>query len=153
MRNVYPEALVLRTSWIYSPYGHNFVKTMLRFRRHADCSRRRRPVGTPTAANDLADAILDILGQLASGERSGIAGIYHLAAQGETTWHGFAAAIFAGLAAGREGSDARPDHEGAISDRGAPAGQFTARLQQDGTSFRRSASALAARSIVASISC
>lgn len=95
-----PAALVLRTSWIYSPYGHNFVKTMLKL---ADTRDHVRVVddqfGSPTAANDLANAILDIIGQR-EGVRLGLrSGIYHLAAQGETTWHGFASAIFAGWAA------------------------------------------------------
>ena len=99
VRKVNPEAVVIRTSWIYSAYGHNFVRTMLRLSAtqpivRVVCDQR----GTPTSASDLAAAILEIVRQLASGERSGIAGIYHLAGQGEATWHSFAAAIFAGLA-------------------------------------------------------
>ena len=54
--------------------------------------------GTPTSASDLAAAILEIVRQLASNNLSGNAGIYHLAGQGEATWHSFAASIFAGLA-------------------------------------------------------
>ena len=95
-----PAALVLRTSWIYSPYGENFVKTMLRVSQTHD---RVRVVddqcGSPTAATDLAKAILDILDQMGRENVGYRAGVYHLAAQGETTWHGFASAIFAGLAA------------------------------------------------------
>ena len=90
---------MLRTSWIYSPYGHNFVKTMLRL---AETREDVRVVdnqwGSPTAANDLANAILDIMGQLGREGFGSRAGIYHLAAQGETTWYGFASAIFAGWA-------------------------------------------------------
>jgi dTDP-4-dehydrorhamnose reductase len=98
VRNAYPSALVLRTSWLYSPYGHNFVKTMLRLAE--TCGPVRvvdDQLGSPTAANDLANAILDILSQLSDGFSSR-AGIYHLTAQGDTTWHGFASAIFAGWA-------------------------------------------------------
>ena len=99
VRSACPGALVLRTSWMYSSYGHNFVKTMLR---HADTRDHVRVVddqwGSPTAANDLASAILDILGQVGRDGLSSRAGVYHLAAQGETTWHGFASAIFAGWA-------------------------------------------------------
>ena len=99
VRNACPAALVLRTSWIYSPYGHNFVKTMLRLAETRDHVRVVDDQwGSPTMANDLANAILDILGQLGRDGFSSQAGIYHLAAQGETTWHGFASAIFAGWA-------------------------------------------------------
>ena len=90
---------MLRTSWIYSPYAHNFVKTMLRLsetREHIQVVEDQW--GSPTAASDLANAILDILAQLGRGDVSSRAGVYHLAAQGETTWHGFASAIFAGWA-------------------------------------------------------
>jgi dTDP-4-dehydrorhamnose reductase len=100
IRDVCPAALILRTAWLYSPYGHNFVKAMLRL---AETREYVRVVddqwGSPTAANDLADAILDVLGQLGQECLRSRAGIYHLAAQGNTTWHGFASAIFAGWAA------------------------------------------------------
>ena len=99
VRNACPAALVLRTSWIYSPYGHNFVKTMLRLSETRDHVRVVQDQwGSPTAANDLANAILDILGQLGRGGFSSRASVYHLVAQGETTWHGFASTIFAGWA-------------------------------------------------------
>jgi dTDP-4-dehydrorhamnose reductase len=98
-----PDAVVLRTSWMYSPYGQNFVKTMLRLsEKREDVSVVVDQWGSPTAAIDLANGILDILSQLGRGDFSSRAGIYHLVAQGETTWHGFASAIFAGwLARGR----------------------------------------------------
>jgi len=88
-------AHILRTSWVYSPYGQNFVKTMLK-------NAQERSVvqvvddqhGAPTAAADIADAILQIL--MRPQPRSD-AGLYHLAASGETSWHGFAEAIFASL--------------------------------------------------------
>jgi dTDP-4-dehydrorhamnose reductase len=54
--------------------------------------------GTPTSAADLADAILAIVERLRSANGRDDAGIYHLAGDGETSWHGFAAAIFASLA-------------------------------------------------------
>jgi dTDP-4-dehydrorhamnose reductase len=99
VRKACPTALVLRTSWIYSPYAHNFVKTMLRLAETNDDVRVvDNQWGSPTAANDLANAILDIIGQLGSEGFGSRAGVYHLAAQGETTWYGFASAIFAGWA-------------------------------------------------------
>lgn len=97
--NAYPVALVLRTSWTYGAHGHNFVRTMLRL---AETREVVRVVddqhGAPTATSDLARAILDILAQFDRGGPAARAGIYHLAAMGETSWHGFAAAIFAGWA-------------------------------------------------------
>jgi dTDP-4-dehydrorhamnose reductase len=99
VREACPAAVVLRTSWVYSPYGRNFVTTMLRL---AETQDQVRVVddqwGAPTAASDLANAILDILGQL-QGEGGGSrGGLYHLAGQGEASWHVLASAIFAGWA-------------------------------------------------------
>jgi dTDP-4-dehydrorhamnose reductase len=96
VRRSHSAALIVRTSWVYSPYGHNFVIAMLR---RAAKSEDVRVVddqqGAPTAAGDLADAILDILQRYSGEEIAARAGIYHLAARGETTWHGLASAIFA----------------------------------------------------------
>jgi dTDP-4-dehydrorhamnose reductase len=97
VRAACPSGVILRTSWIYSPFGQNFVATMLRLA----ATREKVQVvddqhGAPTAAFDLADAILDLVEQLAAATRDhDNGGIYHLANAGETTWHGFAAAIFA----------------------------------------------------------
>ena len=92
-------AIVIRTSWVYSPYGNNFVRTMLRL---SETELVVKIVddqhGTPTSAADLAAAILAIVERLRSAKGCGDGGIYHLAGEGETSWHGFAAAIFAGLA-------------------------------------------------------
>jgi dTDP-4-dehydrorhamnose reductase len=94
-----PGAAVIRTSWVYSPYGNNFVRTMLRL---SETQLMVRIVddqcGTPTSAADLAAAILAIVERLRSVNGRDNAGIYHLAGQGETSWHGFAATIFASLA-------------------------------------------------------
>jgi dTDP-4-dehydrorhamnose reductase len=96
---VCPTALVLRTSWVYSPFGRNFVNSMLELAKTHDRVRVvDDQIGCPTSASDLANAILEILGRLGGEGFGSRAGIYHLTAQGETTWHGFACAIFAGLA-------------------------------------------------------
>ena len=96
-------ALVLRTSWVYSPYGRNFVTAMLS-RAGPEQTENIRVVedqhGAPTAAADLAGAILDIL-RLDGRDIAARSGIYHLAARGETTWHGLASVVFARL--GRAG--------------------------------------------------
>jgi dTDP-4-dehydrorhamnose reductase len=85
-----PEAIVLRTSWVYSPTGKNFVRTMLAAARKTS---RLRVVadqkGCPTTAADLAAAILAIIGH---GRRQG--GVFHAAGTGWTTWHGLAVAVF-----------------------------------------------------------
>ena len=94
-----PNAVVIRTSWVYSPYGNNFVRTMLRL---SETQSMVKVVddqrGTPTSAADLAAAILTIVERLRSARGCDHAGIYHLAGTGETSWHQLAAAIFASLA-------------------------------------------------------
>jgi len=98
VRAAWPAAVILRTSWVYSPFGQNFVTTMLRL---ATTREKVQVVddqyGAPTAAGDLAAAILDLAERLTT-QRMDHGGVYHLAASGETTWHGFAGAIFAGWA-------------------------------------------------------
>ena len=90
-------AIILRTAWIYAAYGKNFARTMLNAARKTNALRVvGDQKGTPTAATDLASAILDITALLqASGWEEKYRGIYHATNAGETTWHGFACAIFA----------------------------------------------------------
>lgn len=81
--------LILRTSWVYAARGGNFARTMLRLARE----RERLTVvddqfGAPTGAELLADASAHALRTLAAG--GGRAGTYHVAAAGETNWHGYA---------------------------------------------------------------
>lgn len=88
--------VVLRTSWLYSPWGRNFVLTMLRLARDHD---RLRIVddqhGNPTSALDLADACLAIAGDLVGRPAdSPLWGLYHYAGRGTCSWADFAAAIF-----------------------------------------------------------
>ena len=94
-----PGAAVIRTSWVYSPYGNNFVRTMLRLSETQAVVRVvHDQYGAPTSAADLAAAILTIVERLRSANGRDNGGTYHLAGDGETNWHGFAAAIFASLA-------------------------------------------------------
>lgn len=89
-----PEHIILRTAWVYAPYGANFVRTMLRLAETRPTVRVvADQVGCPTYAPHLADAILD-LASLVLARRAGW-GIYHAAGGGETSWHGLAAAVFA----------------------------------------------------------
>lgn len=91
----HPEALIFRTAWVYSPFGGNFVKTMLRLA----CEREELnivddQIGSPTSALDIADALLDVAGAIARDGLDKRGGLYHLAGSGETSWYGFATAIF-----------------------------------------------------------
>jgi dTDP-4-dehydrorhamnose reductase len=83
--------LILRTSWVYGLHGTNFMKTMLRLARERDELRVvGDQIGAPTWSRHLADVTALILASRSTAE-----GLYHLAAAGETSWHGYAAAIFA----------------------------------------------------------
>jgi dTDP-4-dehydrorhamnose reductase len=94
-----PFGTVVRTAWVYSATGGNFLKTMLRIgRERGEAKVVDDQRGTPTHASDLAEALLLIAErQLAQGP--GTAGLYHFTAAGETSWHGFAAEIFKALEA------------------------------------------------------
>jgi dTDP-4-dehydrorhamnose reductase len=85
-----PRHLILRTAWVYSPFGKNFVKTMLRLAADRDeISVVADQWGNPTSALDIADAILHAAAML-HDDKSGAFGTYHLAGTGETNWSGFA---------------------------------------------------------------
>lgn len=86
---------VLRTSWVYSPVGKNFVRTMLA------AAGRGIPLrvvadqrGCPTSAPDLAEAILSVADRALAGWRPDYGGVFHAAGTGDTTWHGLAVAAF-----------------------------------------------------------
>jgi dTDP-4-dehydrorhamnose reductase len=83
--------LVLRTSWVYAARGTNFAKTMLRLARERDrLAVINDQFGAPTGADLLADVTAHMVRQVVNGASQNCAGIYHLAAAGETSWHGYA---------------------------------------------------------------
>lgn len=85
--------VILRTSWLYSEYGHNFVKTMLRLAgNHAEISVVNDQTGSPTYANDLAKAVDHLVVSLQGGE-SIVSGTYNFANKGSVTWYEFAREI------------------------------------------------------------
>lgn len=89
--------MVIRTSWVYSPYGNNFVKTMLRLgRERTHLSVVADQIGSPTYAPDLAAAVLQIIQQVEAGAlpKASIAGVWHYANEGVASWYDFAASIF-----------------------------------------------------------
>lgn len=91
---------ILRTAWVYSPFGNNFVKTMLRLAADRDELRVVEDQrGCPTSALDIADAMLCVADAWASNPGKGTDTVYHLAGSGETNWADFARAILAFSAA------------------------------------------------------
>ncbi len=97
VRDANPRHLILRTSWVYSALGKSFLHSMLRQASSREVGIVVDQRGCPTAANDIAQAIAGTLPSLVNAD--GPWGTYHLAGGSETTWHGFAEAIFRGLAA------------------------------------------------------
>lgn len=100
VRAANPQHIILRTSWVFSPSGRNFVRTMLA---QASELERIRVVadqrGSPSYAPHLVAAILDIARQVSAmdaerGGKNAVWGTYHAANAGSTTWHGFAEEIF-----------------------------------------------------------
>lgn len=90
VRAANPDHVILRTAWVVSPFGHNFVKTMLRLGAERDTLRVvADQIGCPTSAIDIADALLSI----AAG--GGPAGTYHFVNGGEASWHALAAFVIA----------------------------------------------------------
>ncbi len=90
VRSNNPDHVVVRTAWVYSPFGSNFLKTMMRLAETKDeVPVVSDQVGSPTSAADLADALLMIVDNWRAGET------YHVAGSEFTSWCGFAEAIFA----------------------------------------------------------
>ena len=90
-----PHHVILRTAWVYSPFGKNFVKTMLRLAADRDVVRVvADQYGNPTSALDIADGILAVAPQLLGQAPAKRFGVFHLAGSGSTHWAGFASAIF-----------------------------------------------------------
>ncbi|AHG91048.1 dTDP-4-dehydrorhamnose reductase [Gemmatirosa kalamazoonensis] len=104
VRDAAPRSLVIRTGWLFAAHGHGFLQSMLR--RAADAEMRDTPVrvvddrrGTPTSARWVAQATTHMVTHVCRSATFGAWGTYHVAASGEATWHAFAGAIFANLAA------------------------------------------------------
>ena len=100
-----PNCAILRTAWVYSPFGANFVRTMLRQ------GETREEVGVvadqhgnPTSALDIADALLVIAARIASDAAPVLRGVFHMTGRGDATWADLAEATFA--AAERHGRKA-----------------------------------------------
>ena len=83
-----PDSIIVRTSWLYSAYGHNFVKTILRAGKEKGLLKVvADQIGSPTWAHDLANAILNLIDKNADG------GFYHFSNEGVCSWYDFARTI------------------------------------------------------------
>jgi dTDP-4-dehydrorhamnose reductase len=89
------DSVILRTAWVYSPFGANFVRTMLRLNETRDevgvVADQR---GNPTAAWDIADALIAIAARMKDDKSPALRGIFHLTGSGEATWADVAEAVF-----------------------------------------------------------
>lgn len=103
-----PDHAILRTAWVYSPFGRNFVRTMLRLAEARDeVAVVADQVGSPTSALDIADGVIRVARNLVErpGERP-LRGVFHMTGAGWTSWAGLASAVFE-EAARRGGPHAR----------------------------------------------
>lgn len=89
VEEINPAHYIVRTSWLYGPYGNNFLKTMLRLAEQGkSLTITTEQTGSPTSTLDLADALLKLI------EIEAPYGTYHFSNAGQTTWYGFAREIF-----------------------------------------------------------
>ena len=89
-----PAAIVIRTAWVYSEFGNNFVKTMIRLmKERKEVGVVYDQVGAPTYAPDLAHAILHIITTTLEGKMPWVPGLYHYSNLGKISWFEFAQAI------------------------------------------------------------
>ena len=90
-----PNHAILRTAWVYGPFGGNFLRTMLRLAETRDSlGVVADQIGNPTSALDLADGILRVADNLLSWEDETLRGTFHMTGSGEASWAEFAAEIF-----------------------------------------------------------
>jgi dTDP-4-dehydrorhamnose reductase len=110
VRHAHPEAAIIRTAWVYSPFGRNFVATMMRLAEERDeVAVVADQKGSPTSALDLATGVLTMVDEWADGGKTGLGGTYHLAGSGAATWHQVAAQVFEELQSlGRKAPALRP---------------------------------------------
>jgi dTDP-4-dehydrorhamnose reductase len=88
------DSIIIRTAWVYSEFGNNFVKTMLRLMKdRKEIGVVYDQVGAPTFATDLARAILDIIDKTSGKELSWTPGLYHYSNRGRISWYDFAESI------------------------------------------------------------
>lgn len=88
-------SIIIRTSWLYSTTGNNFIKTMLKIgKEKKEISVVYDQIGSPTYAADLADAVLKIIHSAVTSEKNFVPGIYHYSNEGVCSWYDLAVEIF-----------------------------------------------------------
>lgn len=144
--------LIVRTCWVFSSTGINFLNTILRLaKERAELRVVSDQFGAPTSARSIASGIVstirgqpDTTAELRTAEiaqRFSLAkGLLHLSNTGETSWHGFACAIVEGLRARDplDGPRHRANREKGLSDQGSTAAQFQARSEPAQSGIRNS---------------
>ena len=94
------DSVILRTAWVYSPFGANFVRTMLKLNETRDevgvVADQR---GNPTSALDIADALIAVAAKVKDDRSPALRGVFHMTGSGEATWADFAESIFQEAAA------------------------------------------------------
>ena len=94
------DSVILRTAWVYSPFGANFVRTMLRLNETRDeVGVVADQCGNPTSALDIADALIAIAAKVKDDRSPALRGVFHMTGSGEATWADFAESIFQEAAA------------------------------------------------------
>ncbi len=94
--SIHPDHAILRTAWVYSPFGANFVRTMLRLgETRSELGVVSDQRGNPTYALDIADAVVAIAQRLRADPAPNLRGVFHMTGGGEATWADFAEEIFA----------------------------------------------------------
>lgn len=87
---------ILRTAWVYSPYGKNFLRTMLRVAEtRDDLNVVADQIGNPTSALDIADAVFKVGDNLSATDDARLRGVFHMTGSGDASWAEFASEIFA----------------------------------------------------------
>lgn len=95
IRATHANHVILRTAWVYSPFGANFVKTMLRLgAERAEIGVVDDQIGNPTNALDIADALFVIARKLKADSSQNLRGTFHMTGQGEASWADMAEAVF-----------------------------------------------------------
>lgn len=95
LQEINPNGIIIRTSWVYSEFGDNFVKTMLRIgKERKSLNVIFDQVGTPTYAGDLAETILNIITHSKFKKQEVRSNVYHYSNEGVASWYDFAIAIF-----------------------------------------------------------
>jgi len=96
---------IFRTAWVYSPFGNNFVKTMLRLgETRAELGVVADQIGCPTSALDIAEAVISVARRLATDPSPSLRGIFHLTGTGQASWADFAEHVFRSAEAGGRAS-------------------------------------------------